>query len=222
MMTVPTQTSVALADDHKLFRDGLAEIINGFAAYQVTLEADTGRDLIDRLNPKQLPNLLLLDINMPQMDGYETANWFKTHFPSVKIIALSMYDSEIAVIRMLKAGARGYLLKDIRKQELKDALDSVVSRGYFYTDMLTNRLIDTVKKMDDGDPANELIHLIGLNDRLNEFLKLACTELTYKEIADKMCLSVHTIDGYRDTLFEKFRVKSRVGLLLYCLKAGIL
>lgn len=215
-------TTVALADDHKLFRDGLAEIINGFAAYRVVLEADTGKDLIDRLDPHAPPDLILLDINMPQLDGYATATWLKAHVPTAKVIALSMYDSELAVIRMLKAGARGYLLKDIRKQELRDALDAVVARGYFYTDMLTNRLINTVRKLEEGDPANELMPLMGLNDRLAEFLKLACTELTYKEIADRMCLSVHTVDGYRETLFEKFHVKSRVGLLLYCLKAGIL
>lgn len=210
-----------MVDDHKLFREGLTELINGFNNYRVLLEADNGRQLIEKLNPKDLPEIALLDVSMQEMDGYETAHWLRQYHPDMKILVLSMFDNEAAIIRMLRLGVRGYVLKDIRKKELKEALDSIATKGYYYSDLVTGKLIHTLNKMDD-EKDGTLKELISMSEREIEFLKLACTELTYREIASKMCLSIHTIDGYRDALFEKLHVKSRVGLVLYGIRNRVI
>ncbi len=210
---------VALADDHVLLRKGLAGVVDSFGDYEVLFEADNGNHFIDQIKKNGEPSLVLMDINMPQMDGYATAQWLKQHHPLVNVIALSMYDNENAIIRMFKAGAKGYILKDSEPPELKKALDSVHQKGYYYSELVTGRLIHSINKMDDAH--SDVKNLIELNDRELDFLKLACTEMTYKEIAEKMFLSPRTIDGYRDALFEKLHMKTRVGLVMYAIKNGI-
>jgi two-component system, NarL family, invasion response regulator UvrY len=213
------KTTVAIADDHKLLRNGLASVINNLDEYEVIFEADNGADLMDKLRSKGIPNIAVLDINMPVVDGYESALFLKNNHPEVKVLALSMYDSEEAVIRMMKSGAKGYILKDIEPAEFKNALDSLVQKGFYYSELVTNKLVHAINKLDD--PDQNLKHLLTLTDRETEFIKLACTEMTYKEIADKMFLSVRTIEGYRDTLCEKLNIRSRVGLVIYAIKNGI-
>jgi DNA-binding NarL/FixJ family response regulator len=213
------EIKVVLVDDHVLLRNGLANLIDSFGGYKVLFEANNGKDFTDQLKPAIAPDIVLLDINMPEMDGYETALWLKKNYPLVKVLALSMYDNENAIIRMFKAGAKGYILKDCDPTELRAALDSINSKGFYYSEMVTGRLIHTINQLDEDD--NTVKNLIQLNDRELEFLKLVCSELTYKEIADKMFLSPRTIDGYRDALFEKLNVKTRVGLVMYAIKNGI-
>ncbi len=226
--------AVVLVDDHVLLRNGLANLIRSFGEYAVLFEARNGMDLIRQLRPCFLPEIVLLDINMPEMDGYDTALWLKHNFPEVKILALSMYDTDNSIIRMLKNGAKGYILKDSSPAELKKALDSIVCKGFYYSEMVTGKLIHTLNALAGANgtngsngangshcPEETIQYMLGLNDREIEFLKLACTELTYKEIADQMYLSPRTIDGYRDSLFEKLNVRTRVGLVLYAMKNGI-
>ena len=215
------RVKLAVVDDHKLFRDGLSGLINGFSEYKVIIEADNGVDFIQQLKTKGIPDIILLDINMKEMDGFETAEWLKENHPEVKILVLSMYENENAIIRMIKAGAKGYILKDIRKKELELALSSLVAKGYFYTDLVTGKLIHNINAGEDKKANGTANNFASLNNKEIDFLKMACTEMTYKEIAEKMHLSVHTIDGYRDTLFEKLSVKSRIGLVLYAIKNKI-
>ena len=213
------KTSVALIDDHILLRNGLANMVKNFDGYEVLLEANNGKHFIEQLKHKSIPDLILMDINMPEMDGFETTLWMKQHHPEVKILALSMYDNEQSIIRMLKNGARGYILKETEPKEFKAALDSIVNKGYYYSEMVTGKMIHALNNLEDEDSS--IKPLISLNDREIEFMKLACTELTYREIADKMHLSPRTIDGYRDALFEKLNAKTRVGLVLYAIRNGI-
>jgi len=214
-----TNSSVAIVDDHILLRNGLANIIRELETYAVLFEASNGKDFIKQLQPRFLPDIVLLDVNMPEMDGYDTALWLKRNYPGIKILALSMYDNENAIIRMMKNGAKGYILKDIDPNEFKHALDSLVRKGFYYSELITGKLIHAVNQLDDHEQTIKT--LISLNEREIEFLKLACTEMTYKEIAEKMYLSARTIDGYRDALFEKLGVKSRVGLVLYAFRNNI-
>jgi len=211
--------SVALVDDHVLLRNGLANLIRSFGEYSILFEAGNGSDFIRQLKPRTLPDIVLLDINMPDMDGYETSLWIRRHHPEIKIVALSMYDTDNSIIRMLKNGVKGYILKDADPAELKVALESVISKGFYYSELVTGKLIHTINTLDV--PDHQVRHVLRLNDRELEFLKLACTECTYKEIAEQMYLSPRTIDGYRDTLFEKLNVKTRVGLVLYAIRNGI-
>lgn len=204
---------VVLVDDHVLLRNGLSNLIESFANCTVLFEADNGKDFISKLKASNLPDIVLMDINMPEMDGYETTLWLKENQPSIKVLALSMYDNENAIIRMLRAGVRGYILKACESSELRHAINAVYTSGFYYSDNVTGKLVNIVSKKDNEDE---------LNEREITFLKLLCSELTYKEIADKMCKGVRTIDGYRDALFEKLNVKTRVGLVLYAIKNGIM
>lgn len=207
--------TIALADDHSLLRNGLAILVQSLG-YEVILEANDGNELIESVKIGVIPDLILMDINMPEMDGFQATQWFRQNQPDVHILALSMYDNETSIIRMLKAGARGYILKDCDPTELKKAIDSVLATGFYYSELVSGRLIHAIHNNDkDGLPASQL------NDRETDFLKYACTELTYKEIAEKMYLSPRTIDGYRDALFEKLNIKTRVGLVMYAIRNGI-
>jgi len=213
------KTSVALVDDHTLLRKGLANLVRNYSDYAVLFEADNGKEFIKQLKLRSLPDIVLLDINMPGMDGYETALWIKHNYPEIRVLALSMYDNEQSIIRMMKNGAKGYILKDIDPVEFKMALDSVIKRGFYYSELVTGKLIHAVNVIDEADST--LQTLIKLNQRELQFLKLVCTELTYREIAEQMFLSPRTIDGYRDDLFDKLKVKTRVGLVMYAIKNGI-
>lgn len=210
---------VVLIDDHVLLRNGLASLIESFGKYTVLFQADNGKHFIEKLQPGMLPDIILMDINMPVMDGYETSLWLKELYPRVKILALSMYDNENAIIRMFKAGAKGYILKDCDPDELKAALDALTEKGFYYSEMVTGKLISTINTLDEKD--NSVKSIISLSDKETQFLKLACTELTYKEIADKMIISPRTVDGYRDDLFKKLNVRTRVGLVMFAVKNGI-
>lgn len=210
--------SIVLVDDHSLLRIGLAQLVESFGNI-ILFEADNGQEFMEKLDKNNLPDIVLMDINMPEMDGYETAQWLKTNHPGIKVLALSMYDNETSIIRMLKCGARGYILKDSEPAELKAAIHALEDKGFYYSDLVSGKLMHAINKMEDE--SGDLKNLVPLNDRETEFLKYSCTELTYKEIADKMFVSPRTIDGYRDALFEKLHLKTRVGLVMYAIRNGI-
>lgn len=210
---------IAIVDDHAMFRKGLLALINLFKGYQVLFDASNGKELIDKLDPKQLPDIILMDITMPEMDGYATTEWLHIHHPDIKVLALSTMDTETAIIRMIKSGAKGYVLKDAETDELKLAFDEVLHRGYFYNETITKKVIQAVTSL--TETKNKTGTFINLSDRELEFLKLVCTELTYKEIADIMCVSARTVEGYRDALCEKLELKTRVGLAMYAVKNGL-
>jgi two-component system, NarL family, invasion response regulator UvrY len=206
---------VVLVDDHTLFRKGMVELINNFPDFEVVWDVCNGSEFVNEIKVRTFPELVLLDIAMPLMDGFETGQWIKKKFPELKFIVLSMCDNESDIIRMLKYGARGYILKDADPAYLERALRDIVAKGFYYSEWLSGTLINNIRGLETKKEPD------GLNDKEMEFLKLACTEMTYKEIADKMNLSARTIDGYRDAIFEKLTLKSRVGIVLYAIKHGI-
>jgi DNA-binding NarL/FixJ family response regulator len=210
---------IAIVDDHALFRKGLTALINLFPTYKVLFDAANGRDFINQLNKKQLPVIVLLDIGMQEMDGYATAEWISDNYPEIKILALSTMDSESAIIKMIRSGAKGYVLKDAEPAELKLAFDEVLSRGYFYNEIVSRKVLNAVHQL--TETKNSTATFANLSPREIEFLKYACSELAYKEIADRMNVSVRTVEGYRDNLCEKLDLKTRVGLAMYAIKNGI-
>jgi DNA-binding NarL/FixJ family response regulator len=209
-----TSIKVALADDHAILRKGLVNIMNGFDNIEVIADAGNGEELISQLKAiSELPDVLVLDVNMPVMDGYATAAAVRENWPSIKILVLSMYDSEENIIRMLRSGANGYVLKDISPEDLKAAIYHLKTNAFYYSDVVTGRLLYMAQ---NGEKEQ-----VELTDRETEFLQLSCSDLTYKEIADKMGVSARTVDGYRDNLFRKLSVASRVGLAIYAIKTGL-
>ncbi len=211
--------TIAIVDDHAMFRKGLMALINLFPNYKVLFDAANGKDFINQINKNQIPDIVLLDITMPEMDGYATAEWIHNNYPDIKILALSTMDSETAIIKMIRSGAKGYVLKDAEPSELQTAFDEVLSRGYFYNELVSRKVLNAVNHL--TETKNTTATFANLTPREIEFLKYTCTEMAYKEIADKMHLSVRTVEGYRDSLCEKLDLKSRVGLAMYAIKNGI-
>jgi DNA-binding NarL/FixJ family response regulator len=208
---------IALVDDHQLLRNALASLIENFDDCKVISQANNGTDFINQLQEQYLPHIVLLDLNMPQLDGYDTMAWLKEHHPEVHVLMLTMYDAETTMIRLLQAGAKGFLKKDIHPSELKFAIQSVMQYGYYYSHTTTGKLVNLFRGNGDAYIQKNM-----LNSEEIEFLKYAATDLTYKEIARKMGLNPRSVDNLRDHLFEKLDVKSRVGLAIYALRHGVI
>jgi two-component system, NarL family, invasion response regulator UvrY len=211
-------TTIALADDHHLIRNALVELINRFEGFEVIFDVSNGKEFIEKLSHSPCPDLALIDINMPEMNGYETTEHLTQAYPQIKTLALSVEDNEESIIRMLRCGAKGYILKDTDTSEFKTALNEVKIKGYYHSELVSNTLLKNLHKPNGATTKN----IVQFQAREKEFLTLACSELTYKEIADQMCLSPRTIDGYRENLFIKFELKSRVGLVLFALRNGLI
>ncbi len=207
-----------MADDHVLLRNALASLIDSFEDCQVILQAGTGKELTEAIRKGVSPQVVILDLNMPEMDGFEAAGWLQQHYPDIHVLMLTMYDSELSLIRLLQAGVKGFLKKDIHPSELKFAIQSVVQNGYYYSNHTTGKLVNLFRQHSDG---KSLIQRSVLNDQEIQFLKLACSDLTYKEIAQRMGLNPRAVDTLRDQLFVKLDVKSRVGLALVALRQGV-
>ena len=206
--------TVAIVDDHSLFAQSLKGLIDSFEEFTVLYSAINGQDLIDKLNTvTNKPDIILMDVNMPVMNGIETTYWLKKNLPKIKVLALSMDDDEMTIIKMIKKGAKGYLLKDIHPKELHTALSELIEDGFYHT----KRVSKTLQK----SFASEIKNISEISENEMIVLKMACSEKTYKQIADEMYLSPKTVDGYRDSLFKKTGAKSRIGLVIYAIKNGI-
>lgn len=204
--------TIVIVDDHLLFANSLEKLINSFSNFRVLFNAKNGKDLQLKLKMEEAkPDIILLDINMPVMDGFETMDWLSENHPNIGVIALSMDDNESTILKILRKGANGYLLKDIHPEKLKVALKEVMEKGYYHSDMVAATLIQSLNTI------TEEKELTFKENELN-FIQLSCTEMTYKEIAEVMNLSPKTIDGYRNDLFRKLNIKNRVGLVIYALK----
>ena len=207
---------VAIADDHSLMRSALAKLINTFEGYSVVMEADNGKDLRTKIMKHVIPDIVLLDVNMPEMDGFETTQWLYKNYPQIKVLALSMMSDEKTIIKMFRLGAKGYLLKNTDPVELKKALDAIMDKNVYLSEYVSAKLVSGLHH-DSDTVSKEFV----LNEREREFMRLTCSELSYKEIAEKMSLSPRTVDDYRQSLFNKLKVHSRVGLVMYAIKNGI-
>lgn len=212
-------TSIALVDDHALLRNGLASLVQSFEGYTVLFQADNGKDFIQQLKANSVPDIILLDITMPEMNGFETAAWIKKNAPSIKILILSMMDNDETVISMLKAGARGYILKDSKPVVFKQALDNIRDTGFFMNELVSNKMLNYVRQEESKE--QEISGISSLSDKELAFLQYACTEMTHKEIGIAMQASPRTVDGYRDEIFKKLNLQSRVGLVIFAIKNGL-
>ena len=215
-MAKAKKIQVAIADDHVLMRTALAGLVNSFDGYTVIMEADNGKDLRNKIQRHQVPDIALLDVNMPEMDGFETTQWLRKNYPFVKVLVLSMLSDEKTIIKMFRLGAKGYLLKNTDKEELKKALDTISSKNVYLSEYVSDKLVSGLHNGAGQDEKE-----VTISERDKEFLRWACTELAYKDIAEKMNISARTVDDYRQALFAKLNVHSRVGLVMYAIRTGI-
>jgi DNA-binding NarL/FixJ family response regulator len=211
-MNQSTGIKIGVVDDHQLFVRSLSNLIDTFAGFTVVLNALNGEELSRKIEAAPVkPDILLLDVNMPIVDGVEAAKHVSQQYPDIRIVALSTNDSDNAIISMLRAGCCAYLLKDIHPNELEKALQEIYRHGFYNADVFNlnyRRLILNAGKEEDA----------VLSEKEKIFLQLACSDLTYKEIAGRMHLSERTIDGYREAIFGKFKVQSRVGMAIEAIR----
>ncbi len=209
---------IAIVDDHNLFRKGLIKLINlgdTHHRYIILFEAENGNDLKEKIDKKNTPHIILMDIDMPGMDGFATVEWLSQYYPDIRVLIISMHESEEKIMRMIRMNVKGYLSKDIEVEDIHRALEAISSNGLYYSDTASDAIHQNLN--DEGKQGKN----IQMNERTREFLNLVCTELTYQQIADQMNLSPKTIDGYRETLFQRFGIKSRVGLAMYAVRNGL-
>ena len=209
-------TTVALAEDHVAYRQFTADFINSLQGFHVIYQASDGWELIEHIDQWGPPDLLMLDLNMRGMGGRETANWMKRNHPETKILVLTMYDDENVMVCMLKEGVRGFLTKNIYGQELHKALCHILKEGAYYFGHSNERLEKFVQYFSDKDADKTL-----LNDREIEFIKLACSEVPFRVLAEQMDVSPRTVDSLMNNVLRKLQLKSRTGLVMYAINSGI-
>ncbi|WP_143310082.1 response regulator transcription factor [Chitinophaga vietnamensis] len=204
---------VAIVDDHTLFRQGLISLLSEFKEIEIVFEACNGADMMKKISGSTTPEVVLMDVSMPVMDGFAATSWLRQHYPQVRVLALSMFEEDKEIIKMLKNGAGGYLLKESKTGDVVNAIKTIHEHGYFLNELVSAKLLRNIQ----GSTAeNPLAQQLSSNEI--RFLQLCCSELTYKEIADQMNLSPHTIDNYRQELFQRLNIKSRTGLVLFAIK----
>lgn len=218
----PDTTPIALVDDHNLVRKGLVALVNSLDGYHVVLEAANGKELVAALADGPAVELAIVDLNMPVMDGYATIGWLARNRPEVKPIALTFDGSEDAVIRAIREGARGFLLKDVEPDIFKLALDCVRYTGYYESD-LVRRIIDTTNEPKTSYERQRERVLEAVTPRELEFIKLACApeEYTYEEIAVRLGTKASTVESHRKHVFDRFGIKSKAGLVIFAYRWGI-
>ena len=207
--------TIVIADDHILIAKALTGIIENFSQFEVLYECENGRELTEKFRQKKnIPDIVLLDISMPVMDGFETAEWIRQHYPAILVVALSMQDDDQSLMKMIRAGVKGYLIKNIHPLELEKSLNHLVATGSCFPDWVSSRVIQRLGQ------APAVFEKVNLTEREKEFLQYSITEMSYKEIAEKMFCSPRTVESYRDSLFEKLDLKTRVGLAVFAIKNG--
>jgi DNA-binding NarL/FixJ family response regulator len=212
---------LGIADDHKIFRNGLKATLEDCADFDLVLEASNGKQLIAMLGSATvLPDVMLMDIKMPELDGIQTTAVVKQLYNKIKVLALSMFNEDKYIVDMMKAGASGYLLKNAEPEEIIEAISTVYHKDYYFNEHLSITLIKQLAG--NTHTGNFGQSLADFNEREIEVLKLVCQEYSNQEIADKICLSVRTVEGYRARLFEKTKSKNLVGLVIFAVKTGII
>lgn len=211
-----TPVSIFLIDDHAVVRLGLKSLIESMGPYKVIRQFDNGQDLVDAIPFDEMPDLMILDLTMPVMDGKETVKRLRELNINIPILILTLETDEQTIIELFRMGIRGYLPKSSTADVLKKAIDDVTQTGYYHNEIL-------IKALTAAPEEKHHQPLVYPTEREAEFLKLVCDEqeYTYEQIAHMMGISRRTVDGHRESLFEKFNIKSKTGLVLFAIKAGI-
>jgi DNA-binding NarL/FixJ family response regulator len=203
---------VGIVDDHQIFVKSIALLLETIGHYDIVLEAFNGKEMIKSLeNLSDLPDIILLDVNMPIMNGVEAADFLHHSYPFIRIVALSLNADDESVISMFKSGCLAYLVKNCSPKELDTCLQEVFKQGIYYQGC-------NLKGLEQGQQKNNLVPPIQLTEREKEFLILACSDLTYSHIAQKMGIAERTVDMYRGKVFVKLGVQSRTSMALEAIR----
>ena len=210
---------VIIVDDHKLFRKGMAAMLNSVDGLEMIGEAGNGVELLELLTTTSA-DVILMDLDMPEMDGMEATPKVRALYPEIKILVISMHQEDKFILHLMENGANGYLLKDAEPEEVEEAIFSVVQNGFYFTDHISKVMLTGLVKKEKIIPTFNA--QINLTQREKDVLDGICQELTTKEIADKLFLSPRTVDGYRNNLMEKIGAKNTAGLVVFAAKNGLL
>lgn len=215
---MPEKIKLAIVDDHLLFRRGIKNVFQGIKGIEIVLEAGNGKEFLDGLE-SVLPDVVLMDIQMPVMDGITTTTQLKERYPQIKVIVLSMHDEDSFVIRMMELGANGYLLKDTDPDEVEKAIRTVIKDDYYYSDFL-NRVMHrkALGKASSKSKLQVLTPNVHLTEREIDVLRLICDGYTNTEIGEKLCLSPRTVDGHRTRIMERTGAKNTAGMVVYAMR----
>ena len=212
---------LALVDDHNLFRRGIASILGQVADFELVLEASNGQEFIDKI-PRRVPDVVLLDLQMPVLDGTATADYLREHYPLIKIIVLTMHDEDRMVLHLLEKGVSGYLLKDSDPDEVERAIRKVMDEGVYLNEFVSRAMLRKMtNKISVARQPALYNSKILLSEREKEVLKLICEGMSTAEISDKIFLSPRTVEGHRLRILEKTGTKNTAGMVAYAFKNGL-
>lgn len=206
--------TVAYADDHTAVRKGIISYLHELGGIEVIIEAKNGKELIERLEKsKRLPDVTMVDINMPEMNGFTAIGLIKQKWKDMKTLVLSTYVEDLYVVRMIRSGVNGYLSKACDPEEIKEALITIHKKGTYYSDLFVQKLTVAAQE--------HRLKIPNITEKELLFLKYCCSDLTYVNIAQLMKTTLKSVEGYRDSLFKKIQVNSRVSLALFAVQSGI-
>jgi DNA-binding NarL/FixJ family response regulator len=213
-----SKIKIAIADDYKIFREGLKVGLSADDSLEVILEADNGEELLKGLENNS-PDVIIMDLKMPIMDGMEATKEVRKKFPSIKVLVVSMYEDDKFIIHLMENGANGYLLKNAEPDEIRRSIYSVHENGYYFNDLVNKALLKKLVLKNNLKPSFN--QNIDLTEREQEVLKMICEEKTAAEIAKEIFLSPRSVEGIRQRLIEKIGVRNTAGLVMFAVKNGI-
>lgn len=210
--------SYVIADDHQIFRQGLKLVLGDDKGLNFLGEAENGIALLKLLETVS-PDVILLDLKMPEMDGFEATREIRKRFPEIKVLILTMHDEEHFILHMLEAGANGYLLKNANPEEIQQAIRAVHETNHYFNDLVSKAMLKSIVQKNIAKP--DFKSSIQLTEKEITVLRLICHELTSAEIGEKVFLSARTVEGIRAGMMEKIGVRNIAGLVMYAAKNGI-
>ncbi len=213
-----SKIKIAIADDYKIFREGLKVGLSADENFEVVLEADNGEDLLKELE-KTTPDVILMDLKMPLMDGMEATKEVRKKYPSIKVLVVSMYDDDKFIIHLMETGANGYLLKNTEPDEIRRSIYAVHENGYYFNDLVNKALLKKLVLKNNLKPSFN--QNVELSERELQVLKLICEEKTANEIGKEIFLSPRSVEGIRQRLIEKIGVRNTAGLVMFAIKNGM-
>lgn len=209
---------LAIVDDHKLFRQGIINLLKTYPHFDLIIEAESCPQLLEALAVQQ-PDIILMDIEMPEIDGMQGCKQILQLYPQMKIIALSMHTADNFIFHMMKLGARSYLHKDIDQDSLREAIEEVAAKGFYFTEKIAEAMLRGVQSRSIQKP-----YMNGntLTPREKEVLTFICKGMTNSEIAAKLFISIRTVEGHRQHLLDKTGTTNSVSLAVFAIKTGLL